>query len=747
MRSVLALALLTGSSMVPALATAQAATAATTDTAASNLDDIVVTARRRAENLQDVPLSVTAFSPATLAADRIVDRTDLANFTPSLITITGGYPKEFAFFALRGQGPAFGSVPGVINYFAEVPALVGIDGRTGSYYDLANIQVLAGPQGTLFGKNATGGNILFEPQRPTNKFEGYAQAELGNLKDRRFEGAINIPIVDDKILLRVAGELGRRDGYTIDVGPNFAGKDYDNLHYESVRASLTIRPFDGVELYTVGRYYGSSSNGPGTVLKQFDTNLGAGLLPVLAVYPGVADAVAAQAALGNRRVGLDIDQFSKTKYWQLINHATVELSDTLTLKNIISYSKLTYRYGYDYDATPFPLFGQTSRSGYPTQAPTYFTEELQLQGKAFDNALNFVVGGYYDRSGLHSHQGAFFTQYPTSAFLGAIPIYTDNKSRSHAVFGQGTLDFTSLGLAGLSITGGLRHTWDRVFTETQIIAPPAISGTGKFQYTSYNATLDYALSSRAHVYVTSRDAYKAGGVNGPVPVGSAFRTFPPERLQDLEVGLKAQFDIGGVAGRFNVAAYRGDYTNIQRSTVELVSGTLVNVTRSAAKGRIQGLEITTAIVPAEGLTLNASYSLTDSKYTKAIDASAGAILAGAAFPFTPHDKVTLGASFERPAGNLGTVALSVNWAYQTRFSTAQTNQALVRYLPGYGTVSLRAGLRDIAGRPIDLSVFMANAADNEYATGLLDGGALGIATYTYSEPRTYGVQLRFRFGS
>ena len=173
----------------------------------AGLADIVVTARRRAENLQDVPLSVTAFTPDTLAQSRIQDRTDLANFTPSLISITGGYPKEFAFFALRGQGPAFGATPGVVSYFAEVAAPIAIDGRTGTYFDLANVQVLAGPQGTLFGKNATGGNILFEPQRPTNKHEGYVQLEYGNLRDVRTEFAVNLPIVDDKVLLRVAGEV------------------------------------------------------------------------------------------------------------------------------------------------------------------------------------------------------------------------------------------------------------------------------------------------------------------------------------------------------------------------------------------------------------------------------------------------------------------------------------------------------------------------------------------------------------
>lgn len=726
----------------------QSTTAAPAQDNAASLGDIVVTARRRAERLQDVPLSVTAFSPEKLADARIVGRTDLANFTPSLVTITGGYPSEFAFFALRGQGPAFGSVPGVINYFSEVPVLIGIDGRTGTYFDLANVQVLAGPQGTLFGKNATGGNILFEPARPANKQEGYLQLEYGNLRDVRAEFAVNMPIVDDRVLLRVAGEVGRRDGYTKDVGPIHGGKDYDNLDYQHVRVSLTLRPTDNLELYTVGRYYHSDSNGPGTVLQQFDPNLGAPTAPVTAFFPGALTAVAAQQALGPRRVAYDLDEFSRTDYWQVINHATLQLSDALTLKNVASYSEFTYRYGYDYDATTLPLFGQTSATGNPTQAPTYVTEELQLQGRLWNDAVTFNVGGYYDRLGLRSDQGGLFTQYPISVVLGPLPVIANNRANSHAAFGQATVDLGKAGLIrGLSFTGGLRHTWDETSSLTQIATLPATGGKAKFDYTSYNASLDYAIVDGVHAYVTSRDAYKAGGVNGAAPLDSAFRLYPPERLQDVELGLKSQVRIGGVPTRFNVAAYRGDYTNIQRATLEVVSGVVTYVTRSAAKGRIQGVELTTAIEPFRGLSLNGSYSYTGAKYTKVTDASAGAVLAGSAFPYTPKHKVTLGGNFSQPLGEAGTLNLSANWAYQSRFSTAQNNLARVPYLASYGTLSLRGGLSSIGGSNLDLNLFMANATDNTFVTGLQDlyNNGAGTVTYTYGEPRTYGAQLRFHW--
>ncbi|MDB5471561.1 MAG: hypothetical protein JWR84_3121 [Caulobacter sp.] len=723
--------------------------AATADEDTSVLDEVLVTARRREENLQDVPLSVTAYSPEALSQKRIMDRTDLANFTPSLISITGGYPKEFAFFALRGQGPAFGSTPGVVNYFAEVANPITVDGRTGTYFDLASVQVLAGPQGTLFGKNATGGNILFEPARPTNAFTGYIQGEVGNLNDRRAEFAINVPIVDDRVLLRIAGERGVRDGYTKDVGPSFKGKDYDDLDYGAVRASLTIRPTDRIELYTVARYYKSDNHGGGTVIKQFNPTVGVSDgLPALAVFPGLATVVAEQDARGPRKVSYDLNQFSKTEYWQVLNQASIELTDNLTLKNIISYSEYKQRYGYDYDGTPYPIGGQTSPDGQLTQAPTYFTEELQLQGQAFDEALNFTVGAYYDKQDLSQSQGGLFTTFPLSFIFGPIPARIDNFSESSAVFAQGTLDLGKVGLPeGLSLTGGYRYTWDETSNETQIFVLPVTSGTAQFEYGSYNLSLDYAINDDVHVYATMRDAYKAGGVNGPVPAGSSFRTFPPERLEDIELGLKSQFELGDMAVRANLAVYRGEYTDIQRTTTENIGGLPLNVTRSAAEGRIQGVEFTGAISPLDGLTLTGSYSYTDAEYTRIGAGGAGAVLAGAAFPYTPKTKFTLGVSYERQLGEIGRLDLSANLASQSSFSTAQNNTARVKYLPGYETLSLRAALRQVGGKPVDIVLFMANASDELYASGIADfyNQGVGAVTYTYGEPRTYGLQVRYSF--
>ena len=398
-------------------AAAQSEMATTSAAAVSTLGEVVVTARRRAENLQRVPVAVTAFTSQAIEQKGINNQSTLADFTPSMMTITGGQPSEAASFALRGQGPAFGAVPGVVPYFAEVANPIGIDGRVGTFFDLASIQVLAGPQGTLFGKNATGGNILFEPAKPTEKFEGYIRGEYGNYNDRRLEGAINLPIAGDKLMLRVAGEIGRRDGYTVDVGPNFTGRQYDNLNYDSVRVGLTARPTDRIELYTLFRYYLSDNNGPGTVLEQLNP---ATVAAFGAFLPGLGDAVANQQALGPRKVSYDLPEFSKTEYWQILNHANFKISDNLQFQNIISYSQFRDHYAYDYDASPYPLGGQSSRD-IPVLAPNYFTEEARLQGRALNGALNYTVGVYHDHQSWSGPAGIEdYYVIPVDLFLGPL---------------------------------------------------------------------------------------------------------------------------------------------------------------------------------------------------------------------------------------------------------------------------------------------------------------------------------------
>src|ERR1700761_4499115 len=215
----------------------------------------MVTARRREESLYSVPVAVTALSAEELRSKSIQTAQDLQNYVPSL-NVSSSVTRDDYTFSLRGMGPTGGSGPGavlagggsgVVTYFAEVPTS---GAGPGLFYDLESVQVAAGPQGTLFGKNTTGGVVLFVPKKPVNDFEGSVEVGAGDYHMKTATAVVNAPLVDDKVLLRVAGQFLDRDGFTVDRGPLYPGRDYDNRDYWALRVSVLLRPFEGIENYT-----------------------------------------------------------------------------------------------------------------------------------------------------------------------------------------------------------------------------------------------------------------------------------------------------------------------------------------------------------------------------------------------------------------------------------------------------------------------------------------------------------------
>lgn len=712
----------------------------TTSGRATTIQEVIVTARRRSEDLQKVPISITAFSGKQLTERHITDQVDLANNTPSLIAIQSGYPGEYGGFIVRGQGPAYNATSGTETYFAETPdPYLGLEGRPGSYYDLANIQVLKGPQGTLFGKNSTGGNVLFEPQRPVNSYGGYVEGQLGDYNDRQADGAINVPIVDDKVLLRVAGTIERRDGYTKDVGPYFPGRDYDNLSYEGFRIGLLLKPIEGLESYTLYRYQASDSNGAGTVPFANESTA-----------PARIAAFQAQQAMGVRDVSYNTSEFGRYFYGQIMNSTSYKFSDDLLVKNIASFTRDYLAYGYDYDASPLTVGGQRSLA-MPTQGFDYISEEFQVQGKALDRRLQYTIGAFGDNLYTPVYEG--FTYVLPARMLLVDQLTTD---RSHAEFAQGTYDFGGISpvLSGLSATAGYRYTNE--YTSSASIIPLTHSdtvGSASFHYGSYTFDLDYKITPDTMVYASLRDAFKAGGFNTTVPISSGLSSYAPEKLVNREVGIKSTNRFWGIETRIDVAAFFGDYTNIQRQALVsvLTNGGVVapvQVVQNAAEGHINGVEVEAVVIPVTGLQVSLNYAHTDSAYTKILP-SAISLNEGTPFPGLPEDKGSIAVAYTLPLdSSYGKVTLSEDLTLQSRVSVATTAATPYPWLPGYSQLNLRLDWDDIFGKPIDAGIFVTNATNNTYAVGQLDFSASsGFVTRTYAPPRMFGVQLRYSFGS
>jgi iron complex outermembrane receptor protein len=647
----------------------------------NGIGDIIVTATRREERNQDVPIAITALSPERLQQQGIAKEQDLAASVPSLVVGPNGQgSRDSQSFTIRGQGATFQASPGVVVYLNEVPLPAALtlsqQGGPGNFVDLENLQVLSGPQGTLFGRNTTGGAVLLVPKKPGNDYSGWLQGTFGNYNRKEVEGAVNLPLIPDKLMIRVAGAFHDRDGFTRDVVWN---KDRDNEHFFSGRIGITFKPTDGIENYTM--VYGSKSdtNGAGLINKGFniDALKGLGFCYEGPTIPGAITscdvyraATAGANALGPRQTAMSIDEFQQTKTWGVTNTTKFDLSSEITLRNIVSYQRLRIAYRYDDDATvlqqhevdpgvlpapgqvtlpgdgtPISYFNSTLASELPRDDLKEWTEELQLQGDMLDKKLNWTVGGFYYDQRPAGAQGSRAVVYCPAAFTGFCQPATfryGTTSTSKALYAQATLDFgaVSPALNGLRLTGGYRYTWDDISgfsiqynpTTTPGIVACAADNTPvpigsadttcrfgaklKTSSPSWLIGLDYKVTSDILLYAKVSRSYKAGGFN-PYAVFVNTRTFAPETVTSYEAGIKSDFRLGGIPFRFNASAYTLDYVGIQRASGDYNPLTNAGGARTLnANARIRGIELEASVRPWQGFELGGNFSYTDAKYKK-----------------------------------------------------------------------------------------------------------------------------------
>ncbi len=428
-------------------------TAAEAATAPPGIEQVTVTARRRAERQQTVPTAVTALSGRELAKRGVVNTNDLARAVPSLSI--GGQQRNDSQFYLRGQ------TPGIINqgvhnnssvqiYFLEVPTLTS---GPGTFYDMQSVEVLKGPQGTLFGRNTTGGAILFTPVKPRDDYDGYIQGRLGNYNDHELEGALNFPLLPEKLDLRVSGATARRDGFTTNV---ITGEKLDDRHYDSYRVSLDAHISDTLQnlLVVDGRMINGAGTSaipeefnPGVVLKEnvipgttipltfggsgpsvfclegygppSSGGLGLtgpipgcpnGLIPTFLAALAANDVsyysnallkqiIARQRALGPRQLASDAYFFDQERSLDATNITTWNITDDLLLKNILGYRFERQNQASDFAGSILPLVRNTNTpSDWGEDALQQASDELQLQGTGLGGKLHYILGTYLENA-------------------------------------------------------------------------------------------------------------------------------------------------------------------------------------------------------------------------------------------------------------------------------------------------------------------------------------------------------------
>jgi len=770
--------------LVPALAVAQTPPSVEANAAlAAELQEITVTARRRSEDISNVPISITALDSNQLAEQEVHTQSDLQVSVPGLIVRTTAVSTQ-QNYSIRGQSiDAFtGSSPAVLAYVNDVEANTGVPT---TFFDLSSIQVLKGPQGTLFGRNTTGGAVLYTTAKPENSLGGFATERVGNLGLTETIAAINLP-VSDKVLLRLAGDLYDRDGYQRDVETH---QIFGGLNRKSGRATLVLKPIDDLENETVYEY-GSSSGRPtintpysyypcGTVglvtsaACTYSPNL-PGWGSYLAAHPGanpggIPGAFAEQQQLGIWGVDSPEPNSLQQQNWYVDNTTTYSLSDSAQLKNIFGASRSYTDFVADQLGIPFGISldynAVTGLQGDRTTLQNY-SEEAQILGKALAAQLDYVVGFYYaDDQHTERDELSYFDLSPISPAEPSTFAFVAT-SKSEAAYAQGTYDLSSLsGVGGLKVTAGFRYTWetDSLSYPLDALLPSkggAVLGgepseSKVFSAPSWQVGFEYQISPQLLLYAVQRGSWRSGGFNAYSPSNPTTAQFKgneflPEKTQDIEVGAKFRGEVRSMPAIFNIALYNQWITDIQRVLYSFAGSNVSAFTANIPSGQVRGMEIDGAISPVSVLTFGVTGAYTDAFYDNGTAIAYG----GGLLHYGPVGDVSrlAGSIFAKTNlptpqawGDMSLRAELYAQSYEYFSNLANTITPGTR-LPGYGLLNLRYDWHAIFGTGFTLAGFAKNVTNRGYYTGGESFGAdFGLNAAAPAEPRTYGAEVTYRF--
>ena len=757
---------------------------------APELQEVVVTARRREENLQSVPVAVFVVNPEQLVEQGIHSAMDLQTVVPGLKFRSGDISADEATFALRGQTVNLATNGlAVIPYFSEVP-LQTI--TTGQLYDIESIQVLKGPQGTLFGQVDNGGAILLNPVKPGNKFEGYAQSQFGNYNFVEEQAAVTLPIIDNHISLRVAGDITRREGYTKN---NFNGLSLDNLSSSSGRIGLLITPFDSFQNYTTLSYNHSHTNGSSFVLTAINTN-DAQIFPCCNAA-AMRAALALQQAIGPRHVysgikgspafdavGGNGNYFFRRQVW-VFNTTTWDASDAFSLKNIFGYQELVESRG---GQVGYQGLGLNISPFLPAISNKKYTDELQAQGKLFGGRLSYTAGTFFEWA-----NPVGLNETIASLFNGVISLADSTYPTSRSKAGYAQMGYEIID--GLRLNAGIRHTHDSIVDKTlgytvigvdPVIVPhgqcltsqtqvpagvflsaPCTPHVSSFGPTTYTLGLDYQINRDVFVYGSYRTGYRAGGVNnlafGPLTAG--LETYKPETDASREIGIKSTYHLGTAAFRSNIAVFYDTLTNSQQFTVVNPLAGLSAVV-NAPSATIKGVEFDQTVHPFDSLTFDFSWAYLDAGWNVDKFHYTAAELAAACpatplvtvpdstkicplnpFPYTAKNTFTAAVRYKLPVPGQNIVIAGDSYSTTKTFGDSAVVDLTAA--PGYTIYNAHLTWTDMIAQGLSATMFVNNLTDKLYAsTGgapFLAAGSFGSEALHYAPPRLWGISVTYRF--
>jgi iron complex outermembrane receptor protein len=730
------------------------------------IEEIVVTAQKRQENLQAVPIAVSAFRADTLETLGATKAADIGRLVPNLSAVPTPSSTSTVSYSLRGIGqiePLLTVDPGVGVYLDGVY----VARQTGGSFQLADIErveVLRGPQGTLYGRNTTGGAVSVVTKAPSGKFDLRQTLGYGNYDQWKSLTTVDLPAMG-ALALKVSYLHAANDGYVKQrrvAGVSYAVNSFGDDRTDAVALAAQLTPSDSLKI----DYRFDFSDETGVPLAQQ-------LVYAAPAFQGILTASQLSGGTGdvspNRLGSLSADT-QGLDHNRSFGHALTgswEMTDSLTLKSITAYRQ------WDNRLSGSDLDGNTLRLGVPPRFFTTFwgindrhqrqvSEELQLLGEYTWG--HFIGGLYYFReTGSEFNQqnipdpgnGAGGPAIPGSPAAGAIvdvPLDYSFRNKSAGAFGQATVHVVDR----FDVTAGGRFTKDWRSIERRLygnlnVLPNALATLDRgASFTKFNWTVtgDYSFTDDIHGYFRAATAYKTGGFN-PRASTPANYGFGPENLMAYEAGVKSE--LFGRRLRLNLAAFQNDYDDLQVQQFEGIGGA-TSRTVNAGKARIRGIEADMTARLTTELTLSGGIGLLDPKYKSFLfrDPVTGLIgdVAGTAkFPNTAKVTANVALDYTRPLVGDTAVALHLDASYRSKLyyiPVSRLNQ--VSASPGMWLANGRLAVTDIpaAGGRLELALWAKNILNKDYRLWSVEF-ANSYAISTFGIPRTYGLEATFRY--
>ncbi len=742
---------------------------------AGALEEVVVTARKREESLQDTPIAISAFSAAALERQQISSTEDLDQIAPNLQfasygPLTGN--NSAAQVYIRGIGQSDGSSgvdPGVGLYIDDVYMGRSVGGVL-DFRDISNVQILRGPQGTLFGRNTIGGAVLLTTTLPGKEFGGTARLGLGD--DSLYEGfaAVDLPI-SDTVFTRFSAGTRQRDGYVTRV---FDGVDLGNEDTYTLQSSLQWLPGDSFTLTLRGDYTKEDENGSPFVFATINESQvfpaaisrGAGCpgatFPPPSVPQNIVDERCANDAtwdLGKYRNGGNAEAESTLENWGLSGTMQWDVNDTFALKSITAYRELEWRGSRDADNTGLLVLHTDFSS-----AGDQFSQELQALVET--ERLRGVVGAFYFEETIDDFLLVPFAAPPPLVASGASPgsidyqrAFIDNDN--FALFTQWTYDVTD----ALSITAGARYTEETkgiriiAFTVTPLTLPldipttlntPLVAGPGlniiprhfenKYQSTTGSASIQYRWNDSLMTYLSWSQGFKSGGFNqryNLAPLGNLPVAFDEETAETFEFGFKSEI---GANLRLNGAVFSTDYDNMQLTYRLGIVPLLFN----AGKSSIEGAELELTYAPGR-LIVEASAGYLDNSFDEIAQVPGTTQTVGPnnTLPFAPELQANLGVGYDFDIGD-ATLTPRINVSHTSEQFFDAANSIEVAQLDDVTLLNASLSLELGAWR---FRAGVNNVTDEQYrvAGNSSFSTSAGYAEVIYSRPRNYFVSASVDF--